>query len=99
MNVNWRQAAACAVADPDMWFADGGKGKGLREQRLARLICDRHCPVQEECLDTALAREGAAHHENRFGIWGGYDPRERYNLHRRLERMKPPVEPDLPATA
>lgn len=36
----------------------------------ARRWCN-NCPVQKDCLFTALAEN------DRFGIWGGYTPEER----------------------
>lgn len=55
----WELAAACRGADPDEFFVDR-TGNAL----AARRVC-LTCPVSEECLDAALARD------ERFGVWGG----------------------------
>ena len=46
---------------------------------LARAICAA-CPVRGQCLAYAITAD------ERFGIWGGLDPRQRRTLRRRLER-------------
>ena len=61
----WTIDAACADADPDLFFVDVGESADE-----AKAICSR-CPVQTDCLDFALAS-----HE-RFGIWGGMSSRQR----------------------
>ena len=61
----WMDNAACADADPDLFFVDVGESADE-----AKAICSR-CPVQTDCLDFALAS-----HE-RFGIWGGMSSRQR----------------------
>ena len=45
---------------------------------LARAICAA-CPVRGQCLAYAITAD------ERFGIWGGLDPRQRRTLRRRLE--------------
>ena len=50
----------------------------------AKLICAR-CPLQDGCLDWALAHHAEAHE----GVWGGLDSRERRNLiRRRLTQLR-----------
>lgn len=68
----WREAAACAGLDPDLFFVPRSASN-----EAARLICAR-CPVQPDCLDYALANN-----EN-HGIWGGKSELER----RRIRRLR-----------
>ena len=72
----WRESSLCAQTDPDVFFPPPG-GRGGEP---ARRIC-RRCPVQTECLETALAKP---QHEDEYGVWGGTSPRERRAL--RAER-------------
>ena len=61
--------------DPESWFADGGNGG----YTTAKAWCDA-CPVQTACLLAALDLEGDARRDERFGMWGGTTPRERYQM-------------------
>lgn len=64
----WRAQAACAGADPAIFFPARGAST-----EPARAICAR-CPVAEPCLDHALA------YSERHGIWGGTTGRDRRRL-------------------
>lgn len=66
---DWRQQAACAETDPELWFPDG-----WHESPDAIAICNT-CPVRQECLDDALRMD-----DNAFGIRGGLYPSERRKL-------------------
>lgn len=68
----WAARAACLGADCDLFFAPV---VDLNATRAARAYC-RSCPVQVDCLDYALATE------QRDGIWGNTDPRQRRQLAR-----------------
>lgn len=80
----WVSEAACGgivdpYSDPETFFPLGE----ARKQRSyydasadARAVCAR-CPVTAECLTYALE------HDQRHGIWGGYDEHERELLKRR----------------
>lgn len=59
--VYWRQRAACAGEDPELWFSTRPA-----DQRRAQAICGA-CPVRAECL------EWAAETGQLYGIWGGED--------------------------
>jgi transcription factor WhiB/Homeodomain-like domain-containing protein len=64
----WRERAACAEVDPELWFPD--RGQGYRAAgAAAKRIC-AGCPVRAQCLAFALAAGPE------FGIWAGYDPAE-----------------------
>ena len=65
---DWMAQAACAGADPALFYATHSA-----TTRLAKRIC-AGCPVQAECLAHALALD------ERFGIWGGQAPRSRRRL-------------------
>ena len=67
---NWRSAAACRSADPELFFPVSAFGRALRQVAEAKAICAR-CPVQRQCLAFAL-RTRQAH-----GIWGGLTEEER----------------------
>jgi WhiB family redox-sensing transcriptional regulator len=73
---DWRDAAACREADPDLFFPDGDIRSARGQVKTAKLIC-RGCPVSATCLSWALADGQEA------GIWGGLTEDERRRLHRR----------------
>lgn len=66
----WTDQAACRFDDPDDYFD---------ERSLAGLSCGV-CPVRETCLAEALAAEGNAGPDERFGIYGGLTSKERAAL-------------------
>jgi WhiB family redox-sensing transcriptional regulator len=62
--------AACATADPDLFFPRERRDPLIR---AAKAVCAR-CPVRDKCLQYSLdARE-------ELGIWGGLDEWERLEL-------------------
>lgn len=69
----WRDHAACADADPDLFFPSRGESIGE-----ALSYC-RRCPVRDACLDAGL--------DEHYGIWGGLSERGRRRA-RRLRRAK-----------
>ncbi len=46
----------------------------------AKTICHTRCPVQHDCLATAIALTLTGDPAGRIGIWGGLDPSERATL-------------------
>lgn len=77
--MTWRELAACAGMDTDLFFPlenIGGpqQGKGIKGERerlgRARRIC-QGCPVRLPCLEYAIERDCT-------GIWGGMDAGERH---------------------
>jgi WhiB family redox-sensing transcriptional regulator len=68
---DWQERALCAQTDPEAFFPEKGGST-----RAAKHTCFG-CPVKNECLEYALARD------ERFGIWGGLSERERRALKRR----------------
>ncbi|WP_309080305.1 WhiB family transcriptional regulator [Zhihengliuella sp.] len=47
----------------------------------ARRICGR-CPLADRCLEMALSMEGGRAAAQRFGMFGGKTPTERYNIYK-----------------
>jgi WhiB family transcriptional regulator, redox-sensing transcriptional regulator len=76
MSEEWRAAAACRSADPQLFFPEGTSGRALRESASAKLICGL-CPVRASCLDWALDHATV-------GIWGGFTADERRIIHAAL---------------
>ena len=71
----WMDRAACAGHPTDLWFAHRGD---MESVRVAVAIC-AGCPVRLPCLDYAQTEPIEAD-----GIWGGYTPRQRKDLRRRI---------------
>jgi hypothetical protein len=75
----WQHEAACASADPDIFFNTGNQPKReyLKPDAEWRQLCPQ-CPVRETCLEAGRDSESV-------GIWGGvyrYHPRNSSDLHR-----------------
>ena len=64
-DVSWQHKALCSQTDPEAFFPE--KGGSTRD---AKQVCAR-CEVREQCLQWAIK------HDERFGIWGGLNERER----------------------
>lgn len=69
-DATWRDFAACAETDPEIFFPE--KGGSVSD---AKKVC-RACPVRADCLEYALGRNEV------FGIWGALSYNERRNLRR-----------------
>ncbi|MEU9012576.1 WhiB family transcriptional regulator [Streptomyces sp. NPDC048479] len=80
-NENWRHEAACLDEDPDLFFPVGNTGPALLQVAEAKSVC-RRCPVQEPCLEWAVA------HGQDSGVWGGLGEDERRALKRRTARRR-----------
>jgi WhiB family redox-sensing transcriptional regulator len=76
---NWRSAAACRSADPELFFPVSHTGKSLEQVIEAKEIC-AGCPVRCECLAFALRTLQA------YGIWGGTTEEERAIARQRPSR-------------
>ena len=78
MSESWRDSAACANTDPNLFFEQPNSYDGdvvsTGNFRAAKLICGE-CPVVAECLRDALDT-GDVH----FGVRGGLPPRGRRRL-------------------
>ncbi|MFG1976956.1 WhiB family transcriptional regulator [Nonomuraea fuscirosea] len=63
--------AACASADPELFFPIGESGPALLQIEHAKAICNG-CPIRERCLRDHL---NEAH-----GVFGGTTPEQRRRL-------------------
>ena len=75
----WWSRAACATADPELFFPISHVGPALRQVAKAKAICAR-CEIQEACLGYALDAGSVQ------GVWGGTTEEERRRLLRRERR-------------
>lgn len=66
----WRAEAACRTVDPELFFPVGSAREVEQQYRAARQVC-ADCPVSQQCLQEAVARDGVD------GIWAGTTPLER----------------------
>lgn len=73
----WMDNAACTTHDLTTFFPTTAVGRDA-----AKRICAT-CPVNAACLQHALD------HDEEFGIWGGLDPDERYELANGHRRPRP----------
>jgi WhiB family redox-sensing transcriptional regulator len=76
---NWRSAAACQSADPDLFFPISSSGPAEQQIARAKRIC-ANCVVRRECLEYAVT------HEQVYGIWGGTTAEDRQRDRRRKRR-------------
>jgi WhiB family redox-sensing transcriptional regulator len=79
----WRSAAACRSADPELFFPISDSGPAREQTARAKAICAT-CQVRPECL--AFALQTAQIH----GIWAGTTEHERAAARRRAA-SEPPV--------
>lgn len=73
-NLSWRQKGACRGLDPAIFYPVQEE-----EADVAKAICAT-CPVQEACLEYALANR------ERDGVWGGTTGKERRRIIRQRRR-------------
>ncbi len=66
----WWSRAACASADPELFFPISHSGPARGQVMRAKAVCAR-CDIQRECLSYAL---GAGSIQ---GVWGGMTEEER----------------------
>jgi hypothetical protein len=73
---------ACRLGDPELWFPHSlTSAEGIRQTETARAVCEV-CPARRACLEDILANEGGTRPENRYGIYAGLTPDERFGIHR-----------------
>ena len=77
----WWSRAACASADPELFFPISYSGPALRQVMRAKAVCAR-CEIQRECLRYALDAGSIQ------GVWGGMTEEERRRLVRRERRPR-----------
>ena len=66
----WKEQGSCVGKDPALFFSPEH-----RDLKTARKVC-ANCPVQDECLEHALAHEP-------FGTWAGTSERQRVELRKK----------------
>ena len=77
----WKDNANCTVAEPDLFFAYESQPDTIK---YAKQYC-RSCPVQLECLSSALREEAGERRSMTHGIRGGLTRNERYALRKKME--------------
>ena len=70
---DWRARSLCRDSNSELFFPIGATGIALDQIDAAKEICEV-CPVNEECLEFALATNQEA------GVWGGTTEDERRKL-------------------
>ena len=78
-HAGWWSRAACATADPELFFPISHSGPAVRQIMRAKAVCAR-CEIQRECLRYALDTGSMQ------GVWGGMTEEERRRLLRRNRR-------------
>lgn len=73
MGENWRDQALCKTKAVQIDFFSDDK----HLIKLAKSICSQ-CPVAHECLTFAVTNQ------EKFGVWGGFTPRERNKITRSI---------------
>ena len=79
--MSWRNRAACAGTDTDLFFDPYRTDEALA-------ICDQ-CPVVEDCLEYAAWYPGAI--RDIQGVWGGKTEEQLQKMRRRT-RPRPPTQ-------
>jgi len=73
MNDSWRQKALCKISKTQIDFFSEDK----HSIKMAKSTCQR-CVVADECLIFAVQNK------EKFGVWGGFTPRERNKITRSI---------------
>jgi WhiB family redox-sensing transcriptional regulator len=72
---HWREDAACASVDPDLFFPVGVTGPAVGQIASAKAVCSE-CRSRAECLEFAITTN------QEYGVWGGTSEEERRVLRR-----------------
>jgi len=75
LDERWREHAACATVDNDLFFPVGVTGPAVSQIARAKAVC-AGCEVRETCLEFAIATN------QEYGVWGGASEEERRTLRR-----------------
>lgn len=73
--LDWSDAA-CVGQNPEIWFASDRD----RDIKAAAIATCQTCPLQQVCLEAALAAEAGVHGALRDGIFGGITPTARARM-------------------
>jgi len=71
----WRDEAACADVDPDLFFPVGVTGPAVHQIAAAKAVCEG-CACRTQCLEFAITTN------QEYGVWGGTSEEERRALRR-----------------
>jgi WhiB family redox-sensing transcriptional regulator len=71
----WRDNAACASVNPDLFFPVGVTGPAVSQIASAKAVCTG-CEAKDECLEFAITTN------QEYGVWGGTSEEERRVLRR-----------------
>ena len=74
-DLSWRELAACADVETEIFFPIGLTGQALDQTNCAKRVC-AGCDVRMQCLEFAL-RTNQDH-----GVWGGHTEDERRTIRR-----------------
>jgi WhiB family redox-sensing transcriptional regulator len=75
----WHARAACAGADPNLFFPESMKDENAL---AAKRIC-RSCPVARECFESSLELDEPS------GIWGGQGRKHRTQTLKKAREQVP----------
>lgn len=78
---DWRDFAACAQVDPELFHPVGQPRTVQRQIKQAKAVC-RGCPARRDCLRWALDTKQDS------GVLGGLSEEERIPLHGRRPRRR-----------
>ena len=81
MNDSWISEAKCRGAEPSIFFPVSQADNRFEE---AKKIC-HSCTVKKQCLSLVI---DLPEYDDRWGVFGGLDPNDRYQLRRKKERRK-----------
>lgn len=81
----WWEHALCKGLDANIWFPEKPQGRDYFAR--ARTYCER-CPVRQPCLEEALSVNPD---DDRFGMYGGFTPKERDRIREGKSPFGPPI--------
>lgn len=87
---DWREQAKCLLDNPNPeshdpdFFPEVHRKPEMRSRAKAKCFS---CEVRSDCLEWAMAAEGDADANHRYGIAGGMDPTQRA-MERRFRRTE-----------
>ena len=82
MTTHWRDDAACLEIGGDLFYPVGESESTYADLDRALRTCRVACPIRRECLTAAMHEEDGDHWRKRFGIRGGYLPKQRAAMDR-----------------
>lgn len=80
MKKDWEKLGLCRGKDNEIFFPDDATPMTSKKVKSAKAMC-KACQVSAECLFFAISND------ERFGIWGGFSPRERRAITRHYRKQ------------